>query len=91
MVHLFKTEKLERLAQKEIIRFYTYLMSQQALNPDKFKNSSFEIDSVNVNDDDTMTNVEIKIKGYSKSYIYVDYHAKDYSCWNQDLSPISYN
>lgn len=90
METLLNTERLERLSQKEIVRFYTCLMNEQSLNPQKFKDIHYDIVSVNVNDKDLMTNVEIKLKSLSgtRSFIYIDYHAKNYSCSNISLSPI---
>lgn len=89
MKTLNHTEKLERLSQKEIIRFYTYLMQEQQLNPQKFYNMLFEIIEVNVNDEGLMTNVQIKMKNISggRSFIYRDNHAKDYSCSHTSMSP----
>lgn len=83
-----KTEKLERLSQKEIIRFYSTLMKEQSLNPKKFNTPLFIL-SVSVNDEELMTRVQIVLVNVSgEKYKYEDYHAQDYSCSNISLSPI---
>lgn len=92
METIYDTEKLERLTQKEITRFFMYLIDEIKLNPQKF-NESYRIGLVNVNDNNLMTKVTIELlpalKGSKKTkYLYTDNHAMDYSCSNISLSPI---
>lgn len=84
------TEKLERLSQKEIVRFFMHVITEMKLNPKKFE-ESIDIESVLINDTDfLMTRVEIKLlnRFNGRGFLYTDYHARDYCCSNQSLSPI---
>lgn len=83
------TEKLERLSQKEVVRFFMYMMGAMKLNPQRFEHW-VEVESVSINDKGSMTTVEVKLvnKFTGRSFIYTDHHALDYSCSNQSLSPI---
>jgi hypothetical protein len=95
MKTMLETQKLERLSQKDIIRFFNMLMEQAEQNPSKFANPII-IGKVTINDKDLMTTIEIELlvlterkqKDIYDKYIYRDYHAIDYSCANLSISPV---
>ena len=87
---ILNAEKLERLSQKDVVRFFIHMMDEMKLNPNKFE-KSIDIESVIVKDESLkMTKVEIiLINRFSgKRMLYTDYHALDYSCYQQSLSRI---
>lgn len=83
------TSRLERLSQKEIIRFYTHFMYHIEQNPNSFKGKHYDITTVTVNDMDLMTKIQIHLKDLtgSRSFLYTDFHAINYSCSNITLEP----
>jgi len=90
MKKLIYSEKLERLSQKDIIRFFTIIMDDVELNPSKY-DEPIDVENVRINDEGlTMTRVEITLKNRfnGKRTLYTDYHALDYSCSNIGLSKI---